>query len=324
MLPVRAHLFLVMTLALQLIPMIMRGEGTPSGCQWDDSSGDWMLARRTPVGDISGPLGHVAVPFLHKNGIPVSFISEPLGDTNVQLHIDSETTTRQLLEEIIRQEPRYRFAIIKGRVVIYPAGEEYDRQIEVGHLRDVTRSRAMYSLLAELKDKDSNFQKLQMPVVRGGGGKTLYGDKIDIGGAGTSVEHLLSLTGVRPSVAVRVLASSDGRLSFSLDWIRLIEKIEVQAPSRVEVDSIVDVKIFGTLVDGTVVPLGWQCGVEYEVADGGSIEIDASGRVLARRAGVSTLRVRYENNFAQLTILVVEISGSDPPSLGEPVGGDLF
>lgn len=303
MAPARVFLSIFIMSAVQLIAVNARSDASGSGCRWSESSGEWLLTRHLPAGDVSGSLGHVVVPFLHQHGIPVSFISRPIEDVDVQLHVDDEATVRRLLEEIVRQEPGYRYAVIEGKIVIFPTGGEYDQPFEATRV-SASRARAMYSLLTDLKARGKGFETLQMPTLRGAGGQTIYGDRVDIEGTHTIIEHLASLTAPRPSLAFRILAAGDGRLAFMLDWVRLVEKIEVQGPSTMEVGAVIEPKVVGTLTDGTVVPLDGPCGVKYEVTEGSSLEIDDSGRVMARRTGSSTIRVRYENNFAQTNVVV--------------------
>lgn len=297
---------LLITLAIQLFAVAGAGSTTlSSGCRWNESSVEWILARHLTEGNVAGSLGSVLLPFLHRQGIPVSFISRPSEDVEVRLDIDAATTVQKVLDEVVRQQAGYRYGVIMGRVVIYPTGEEFDRPLEINRLSG-TRAQAMYSLLKDLKKKYADFKALELPALRGGGGKNLYGDRVEIGGARSIVEHLASLTGERPAVAFRVLAR-EGRPSFTLDWVPLVKKVEVHVPSSVEVGSTFEAKVTGTLVDGTVMSLGGpECGVEYEALTGDVLEMDEPGRILARRAGVGTLLVQYEGHFAQASIRVLQ------------------
>lgn len=256
---------LLITLAIQLSAVLGAGSAPSTGCRWNDSSVEWILARPLPEGNVAGSLGSVLVPFLHRQGVPISFVSRPLEDVDVRLDIDTVTTVQKVLDEVVRQQAGYRYGVIMGRVVIYPTGDEFDRAIEVNRLSG-TRAQAMYSLLRDLKKKHRDFKDLELPALRGGGGKNLHGDRVEIGGARSVVEHLASLTGERPAVAFRVLAAREGRLSFMLDWVPVVKKVEVHVPTSVEVGSTFEAKVTGTLIDGTVVSLGGpECGVEYEV-----------------------------------------------------------
>jgi hypothetical protein len=305
----QVYRILLITLAIQLSAVTgAEGATLSTDCRWNESSVEWILARTLPEVNVAGSLGSVLLPFLHRQGIPISFISRPSEDVDIQLDMDAATTVQKVLDEVVRQQAGYRYGVIMGRVVIYPTGEEFDRPLEINRLGG-TRAQVMYSLLKDLKKKYGSFKDLELPALRGGGGKNLYGDRVEIGGAHSIVEHLASLTGERPAVAFRVLAR-EGRLSFALDWVPLVKKVEVHVPPSVKVGSMFVAKVTGTLVDGSVMSLGGpECGVEYEVLTSDVLEMNEPGQILARRAGVGTLSVQYEGHFAQANIRVLQTQG---------------
>jgi hypothetical protein len=280
-------------------------EVQPEGCQWHGPSSAWVLALHPPAGEISGSLGSDIVPFLQRNGIPVSVITREADNASLRLKIAPSTTTQEMLEEIEHQASGYRYSVINDKVVVYPRGDEYDTPIALSTMNGVTRARALVSSIRELKAKSSAFLMLDMPVLRGAGEKTPYGDTIDVGGYHTVVEHLVSLLQKRPSLAFRVAVDQNNRLSFGFSFVHLIQKIALQAPSAVAVRSAFQAKVTGVLSDGSVVSLaGRECYVEYAVGGNNELEVDDFGLVVAHKKGLAAVVARYDGKSALVKVKI--------------------
>jgi hypothetical protein len=274
-------------------------------CQWRGPSSEWVLSRQLPPGRISGLLGAEVVLRLHRDGIPVSFISAPGGDPAVHLDLRLGSTVRDLLDGIVQQAGGYRYRAVEGRIVLYPKGEVYDAPVQISAIGGVTRARGMGLLLKELKAKCPLFRNLEMPVLRGRGPSLQWGETVELGGMGSPVEHLVSLIRTRPTVAFRLIATAEGRLEFSVDWVRLVKKIDVSVPSVVEVGRAFEAVVTATLADDTTVLLqGPGCGVRYGVSRSGVLGIDRAGRVVALGEGEASVIAQYEDKSAQVRVQV--------------------
>jgi hypothetical protein len=119
------------------------------------------------------------------------------------------------------------------------------------------------------------------------------------------VEHLVSLLEKRPALAFRILLVENGNLSFGLDRVLLLRKVEAHVPAAVVVGATFSITVTATLVDGTVVTLeGAECGVNYGASGGGVLEVDETGRAIARKKGIGSIEVQYENQSASARVSV--------------------
>jgi len=279
-------------------------QAVPWDCQRGGPSAEWVLASRPPVGDLEGHLGAEIFLRLHQQGIPVSFILRSSEDPYVRLKVGSTTTTREILENILTQAKGYRFGVIAGRVVLYPEDERYDAQINITNRSDVTRGAAIYPLLRELREKSEALRRLKLPALRGYG-KSIYGYKVKIGGTHTVIEHMVSLIGNDPSVALRMMPEEDGNLLYLLDWTPVVRKISARAPLTIAAGEAFSVTVTGTLADGTSISLeGEGCGVEYSAINREIVEVDDLGRGVARKKGIGIIAVDYEDQYASVKIQV--------------------
>jgi hypothetical protein len=303
----RLALFLFME---GLTATVALGNGISPDCRWIGPSPEKLMAMHLSSGQISGALGSEVIPFLQRNGIPVSFVSGLGGDPKVTLEISASTMLREVLDEVVHQAPDYRYAVVESRLLVYPRSAVYDAPVDVTPLEGALRASAVYAVLRELRAKSTPFQKLEIPMLPGAGmgwGKNLYSDVLDVGGARSAVEHLASLLGKRPSLTFRVLAEKDGSLSFSFNRVPLVRKLAVHAPATVGVGSTFNVVVTGTLSDGTEVSLdGPGCLVNYGASGGGILEIDEEGRVVARKKGIGSIAVQYEDQSANAQVTVHE------------------
>jgi hypothetical protein len=254
---------------------------------------------------MEGHLGADIFHHLHALGIPVSFVSRSSGDPYVRLQVPTGTTTKGILEAIQAQAPGYQIGIVDGRVVLYPKDEGYDAPIDITSKNDVTRGVAIYPLLDELKAKSEVLSHLVPPALRGMGGKSIWGYKVNVGGSRSAIEHMVSLMGNDPSITLRVVAKGDGHLAYILDWTPVVRKIDIHVPATVKVGDTFQVAVTGKLADGTSISLeGMDCGVEYSAHYGRVLEVDRSGHGRALKKGVGLIAVDYENQSAEAEIRV--------------------
>jgi hypothetical protein len=295
----RQRLLRLLLLCMLIIPQAATALGTgeqSSGCSWNGPSPEWVLARHLPVGKVTGSLSADVIPFMRHSGVPISFIINEASGASIQLKIDAKTTTRDVLEEIVRQLPGYRYAVVSKSVVVYPREQEYDAPVELSALRGVTRTRALLSLIRELRVRVSSLKILDLPTLKGAGHRTLYGDTVEVGGSRTVVEHLVSLIQKRPSIVFSVLPEQDGHLGFGFFSVPLVQKVIVETPSTVTLGETFQAITKAILSDGSVVPLeGPECYVEYEASGHGELEIDDVGHIVAIKKGISGVAIRYEN-----------------------------
>lgn len=305
LLPICARASTSGAIAAQELATPLGAEEKSGGCSWTGPSPEWVLARHPPVGEISGSLSAKVVPFLRHSGIPISLIMKEGSYENLQLHIDATTTTEDVLEEIERQLPEYRYAVVSRHIVVYPNGDEYDAPVELSSLSGVTRAMALFPLLRELRVKASAFKSLDLPVLRGAGHKTLYRDTVEVGGRRTAVEHLVSLIQKRPTIAFSVLPQQNGHLAFGFFLVPLVKTMVVEIPPAVALGETFQATAKAILSDDSAVSLdGPECYLEYAVSGRGELEIDDVGRVVTRKRGVAGVIVRYEDksDFAKLEV----------------------
>src|SRR5947209_7084929 len=100
-------------------------------CAWNGPPISQVLSRHLGSREISGPLGATVIPFLQAKGLTISFISQGIGDSTVQLKINATATVRDVLDEITRQAPAYRYGTFDNKVIIYPEREGYDTLVEI-------------------------------------------------------------------------------------------------------------------------------------------------------------------------------------------------
>jgi hypothetical protein len=266
----------------------------PWHCDGGGPSSSWVLSSRPPLGIMEGHLGAEIFHHLHVLGIPVSFVSRSSGDPYVRLQVPTGTTTKGILEAIQAQAPGYQIGVVDGRVVLYPKDERYDAQIDITAKNDVTRGAAIYPLLRELKAKSEVLSLLVPPALRVMG-RSIWGYKVNVGGSRSAIEHIVSLMGNDPSITLRVVATGGGHLAYELDWTPVVRKIDLHVPSTVHVGAGFQVAVTGRLADGTTISLsGENCGVTYNVLNGGFVDVDNAGRGVALKKGEGLIGVIYE------------------------------
>lgn len=286
------------------------GDLPSSGCTWSGPSAEWVLSRRLPFGEMSGSLEADVIPYMHRNGIPISFVSSLDGDSSIRLAVSSSTTVREVLDGIVRQAPAYRYDMVEGRIVVYPKGEGYETVVEFSPKTDATRAQALVAVHRALKGRTEALQSLSMPVLRGFGGESIYGDTVDYGGTRTVIAHFTSLIQRRPSAAFQMLLTKEGRLYFDFVRVPLLQKIELVAPPVVEVGATFRAIVRGTLSDGSAILLeGPECHVDYGVTGEGVLTIDGLGLATALKKGTATIWVQHEGKRAHANIRVRESTG---------------
>ena len=290
------HLAVLLCLMVQASSSNAREAQVASGCRWTGPPVEWVLARHPAAGEISGGLHSDVVPYLQRSGIPLSFVTETTGDERVGLRVGPGTTVEDVLEEIVRQVPQYRYGAVDGRIVIYPQGEVYDRRIDLGQTKSLTRAAADFFVLGGLREKASAFHRMSSGLSAGGAGwgKRPLADIIEVGGSRSLIGHLVSLVQKRPTESFEVVAIDDGRLYFSFVRVGFISRLELQLPPTVKVGETFEAKLTANLVDGTIVSLaGPECWVTYASSDPEALEIDDSGFAVARKKGTWTVDANY-------------------------------
>jgi hypothetical protein len=288
---------ILLCLSLQLAGLSGSSAQPSIGCSWRDPSVESLLARHPPSGEIAGTLAAAIVPFLQRGGIPVCFVSARSGDEHLRLMLGPGTTMQEVLREIVRQAPRYQFRGIDGRLVIYPQGEIYDMRVELGPRQSMTRAAGYFTVLGGLRHKIKELEGLRTGLRNEGAtsAKRSFGDTIEVGGSQSIIEHLVSIVQKRPSKAFNLVIDGPW-LYYEFVDLHLLTTLELHVPSAVKVGETFQVEVTGKLADGTVVSLaGPECWVTYTTSDPEALEIDDSGRAVARKKGVWTVYAVYQH-----------------------------
>jgi hypothetical protein len=133
-------------LAIGFYAVVAFGDEVSPDCRWGGPTPEKVMAMHLSPGEISGPLGVKIIPYLQRSGIPISFISEASGDSKIHLEISASTVLHQVLDEIVRQSPSYRYGIVDKKLVIYPRLAAYDDVVNLAPLRGEFRASALYSI----------------------------------------------------------------------------------------------------------------------------------------------------------------------------------
>ena len=284
------------------------GAETFEGCSWAGPDLEWALDRILLPVDLVGSFGsREVIDLLHDSGAPISFISRVAKDPEVRFQRSEATTVRELLEEVMAKTPGYRFDVISGKLVIYPSDDGYDTLVEIGDPREAKRASALFSVLRELRSKNSVLRSLRLPGLTGPFGG-IYSDMISVGGARTVIEHLVSLVAGSPSTAFWIHNRADGSMEFGLLWADVIEDLLLEAPKKVEVGKEFQVVPRVILVDGTPVTLiGPGCGVDYQSTDESILTIDSGGHALAIGKGRVGIVGKYDGKAAYVEVEVSDV-----------------
>ena len=296
----------ISSLALVLGALHAAQAAPSAGCAWNGPSIEWIMKREIPAVQVSGSLGAAIVPFLQRHNVPISFVSAAMEDPQIRLALSPSATVRDTVAEIIRQAPGFRYGVVDERLVIYPKGNEYDRVLNLGETKTVSRAKAYFTVLQALREKCQELRGLEIGFSGEwlGSGKMPFADQIEVGGSRSVVEHLVSLLEKRPS-ATFLLTPSRGKLVFTYHWVDLVETIELHVPSSAKVGETITAVVSGVLSDGRTVSLmGPDCEVGYGVSNPEVLEIAGIGQVVARRRGSAELSVEYEHRTATARVQV--------------------
>jgi hypothetical protein len=274
------------------------------GCSWTGPEPDWTLDRTIQGLDSAGSLNHTEIIRLfHDSGVSISLISEADASTDVGFQSSEPVTARELIDEILTQNPDYRLGLVSGRLLIYPSKPDYDALIEIGDTREVKRVVGLSEVLRELRAKSPVLSRLRLPTLRPFG--TFYRDLISVGGARTVVEHLVSLVAGGPSANFVILPGADGSMQFSLLKAHIVEEFFLEMPEKVKIGAEFRVVPRVNLVDGMSVTLiGSGCGVYFESNDDSILTIDQGGRATAVGQGTVWLQAKYEGSTRNVEIQV--------------------
>jgi hypothetical protein len=265
---------------------------TFEGCSWTGPDLDWVLERTLPALDVEGSLSSDVVEFLHRAGVPISFISRSAEDPEVRFQHPEGATVRDLLEDVLVQAPGYRLDVVNGKPVIYPISEGYDALIDLGDPYQAKRASALLSVLPELRSKSPALSSLRLPTFKW---LTGYGDLIVVGGVRTVVEHLVSLVAGRPSFALLILRRADGLMDSGLSKVDIIRDFFLEAPKKVKIGAKFQAVPRVVLADGSLVTLiGSGCGVEYESPAESILKVNRGGLAVATAKGTSLVQAKYE------------------------------
>ena len=293
----RGPIVALICLSLQLAGLSGSSAAPSIGCSWSDPSVESLLARHPPSGEVAGTLAAAVVPFLQRGGIPVCFVSARSGDEHLRLVLGTDDTMQAVLREIVRQAPHYQFRGIDGRLVIYPQGESYDMPVDLGPRQSMTRAAGYFTVLGGLRHKIKELEGLRTGLRNEGAtsAKRSFSDTIEVGGSRSVIEHLVSIVQKRPSKAFNLIIDGPW-LYYEFVDLNLLTTLELRVPSAVRVGETFQAEVTGKLADGTVVSLaGPECWVTYTTSDPAALEIDDSGRVVARKKGVWTIYAVYQH-----------------------------
>jgi hypothetical protein len=280
--------------------------GSLSECEWEGPTADRLLALHLPAGTIAGPIGSALVGYLRSRQVPISFVPADGGEATVRLEVAQDTTVRDVLDAMRDQLPRYQYRAIGRKLVIYPRDEGLDERLDLGKVQRERRGGAYLFVLSALKSKVSALRGLSVTLRGGqiGSGKRPLADEIEVGGVQRVIEHLVSLIQGRPSGAFSIASYGGGHTAYEFAWVDLLSGIEIDAPAKVRIGDSLAITITGTLVDQSRVSLGGPgCGVSYS-ATPDILEIDDSGRAVARRKGVGAFYAEYEGHSASAKVTV--------------------
>ena len=303
----------------------------PLGCAWPELTGTRLLDRRLgPVSFKSATVWEVVHRLIRERHVPLSFIEDiPAVRLSIEL---GDGTLRQVLNAVVAHLPRYRYAFVGSRLVLYPHDSPWDTgRLDGMNFGPGPRRRVGIDLVEELLRRVPALAQadLRDPWLFGNPENFLYQDPVEVKGPGSPLELFVQLLGSRAS-AVFTVNKIKGTRGMPL-WFNsadLVQSVEL-TPAETDLvhrDQTVQLKLVGTLYDGTHKDLtSIACGTEYSVHDPKVIAVSPGGLVTVRGEGRS-IATAFNEHLAT-AIFNVKLSGkprsSPPPARGRTTtGGD--
>lgn len=305
-----------------VLPPSSRSIPTPAGepsCIWWETTSEQLLERQVEALSVIGTRVEVAVAALSdKADLPISFIQTDPEET-VSLDM-RETTVRQALDAIVAQAPRYRYAVVSGRLVLYPRDPKWEARLDDMHLGPGPRIRVTRELASELSRRLSAFADLGGPWVGFAGSDRAYTyqDMVSVVGPSSVLELLVQLLGSRPSTYFFVVRE-DGWLgsSLSVNSRDQLKSLKLTAPITTlrRRDESIQLKLTGTLRYGEAARdlTPGACGTVYKVSDEHVLAVTPDGLVTVHGSGVARVTAVTERSSDELTIRV-DLPGKPAPA----------
>ena len=276
---------------------------TVRGCSWTGPTPEQVLERRLPAIVLDGPLGVDLFEPLRRAGVPVALVVDGARGSEVSFESKEPVTVGEVLQAVLEQSPGFHLGHFHGKLVVYPATEALGTVVELGEARRETRAKAMVELLQQLEEE---VPELDLGVTfRPLGG--IHDDSIQVGGARTVIEHLVSLIADSPSLTFVVTPKGDGSGRwFSLQWAEVIEELRLEVPETMEVGDQVPLVTRVHLRDGSVAAMiGPDCEIAYTSSDPSFLEITDHQTARAVSPGRAQVEARYES---RLDVSYIEVT----------------
>ncbi len=301
-----------------------RMESESGQCTWAIFTGEAMLTRRIGAVALAGAaLTTDLMRLLHRRAVPISFL-EADKDSRLTLHL-ADPTVREVLDAVIAQAPAYRYAFIRGHLVLYPRNSPYELPLADFTLAPTPRLKAAFLLVTELNRRHPAFARLESPMIVGEINHFIYDDQVAVSGAANVLDGLVQLLGNRPSAVLDVILTrwrgrdaEPGQRYLDLVSVEVVQSVSVKpAIKSLRVGETVRLQVIATLAGGAsqdVTPAA--CGTTYLAANGKVATVDENGMVRALTPGAEEIIV---HNELQSGALIFKVTAA-PAAAGAPAG----
>lgn len=142
--------------------------------------------------------------------VPISFIEAEDGP---RLTLDvAEGPLKGLLDKIVLQSPEYRYAVVGGRLVLYPNLPLYDAVVEGVQITNLSRLEAGLAYALHLNREVPGFERLAGPVLKGAENSPVYKAVVSLSPRDTVLNHLVQLLGTDTTVVFSIRKTQSGGL----------------------------------------------------------------------------------------------------------------
>jgi hypothetical protein len=271
-------------------------------CAWAAATGETLLGR--PIGAVAladASLTTDLMRLLHRRAVPISFL-EADKDSRITLHF-ADPTLREVLDAVIVQAPVYRYAFIRGHLVLYPRISPYELPLADFTLALTPRLKAAFLLVTELNKRHSAFARLESPMIVGDINHFIYDDQVAISGAANVLDGLVQLLGNRPSAVFDVILTrwrgrdaEPGQRYLDLVSAEVVQSVSVKpAIKSLRVGETVRLQVIATLAGGASQDVtAAACGTTYIAANSKVATVDENGMVRALTPGAEEIVVHNE------------------------------
>jgi hypothetical protein len=277
----------------------------PRGCLWQEVTGERLLGRKLDDLSVTNATVLEAWASVTAHGVPLSFI-EGESETRLSLNL-SRITVREALDAIVAHAPGYRYALISGRLVLYPRDPRWETRLGDVRLGPGRRLQVAKDLL-DLVRRTPTLSAIGYPVMIGDPRSFVYQDKVSVVGTGSVLELLVQLLGDRPSAIFLLGDATGGMHQFLLSGVVLLRSLRLLMPSTtLRHGDAVQLKVLGSLYDGSPKDLtAGACLTTYWVSDERILTVSPDGLVRAHGTGEARVKASNENVWDSVTIHVVE------------------